>query len=304
MSVMVRENWGVALLPILRRVFNRQLDTHQDYVKTIYNVEKSTKAVEQNQAVGNLGLMDDWEQSRRRVSYEGIALGHRSTYVNRKYSKGLEIERELLDDDQIGEIRKRVRALADTVAYTRQWWGAELFNDAFDGNRFKGPDGVPLCATNHTVSPESSVTYSNVKEDFDLTPDNVEALRTEMMQWTDDKGNLLVMNPDTLIVPPALRKAALVIADSDKEPFTQLNNVNIWRGSLDVIEWPFLKNPKAWFMVDSRRMKNMLNWYDRRKPTIVSSNDFDTEVAKYAAIGRWSLGWDDASFLVGAIEKA
>ena len=122
-----------------------------------------------------------------------------------------------------------------------------------------------------------------------------------MMEWTDDKGNLLAINPDTLIVPPALRKAALVIADSDKEPDSIENNVNIWKGSVNVIEFPFLKNPTAWFLVDMSRMKNYLNWFDRRKAKLEKDKlDFDTEVAKYKVVARFSFGWDDASFVFGA----
>ncbi len=124
-----------------------------------------------------------------------------------------------------------------------------------------------------------------------------------MKEWTDDKGNLMAINPDTLIVPSALRKAALVIADSDKEPDTADNNVNIWRGSLNVIEWDFLTNPKAWFMVDMERMKNFLNWYDRRIAKLeIDKQNFDTEVGKYKVVNRFSFGWDDPSFVFGCLE--
>ncbi|GAB7387357.1 hypothetical protein BSNK01_11930 [Bacillaceae bacterium] len=294
---MISENWGELLLPGLRTIFDKHMKKLRDYLPVIFNVETSNKAQEFNLGVGSMGLMEEWTKSGNQVAYEEVNKGFKATYTHRKYSKGLQIERELLEDDLYSEIKKRTRNLAQSVYYTRQFYAASVFNNAFNPN-YVGPDGKPLCATDHPLAPGATETWSNFDQ-LELNADNVELVRNRMMAWTDDKGNLLAINPDTLIVPPSLRKAALVIADSDKEPDTANNNVNIWKGSLDVIEWPFLTDPNAWFMVDSQRMKNFLNWYDRRKAQLESDDEFDTEVAKYKVVARFSFGWDDASFIYG-----
>lgn len=297
--MLVSENWSELLLPGLRTIFDKHLGKLKDYLPAIYNVEKSNKAQEFNMGIGSLGLMEEWSTSGNQVAYEDTHKGFKATYTHKKYSKGMQIERELVDDDLYSEIKKRTRNLAQSVYYTRQYYAASVFNNAFNAS-YPGPDGVALCATNHPKSPNDATTWSNTGS-YDLNADNVEAVRNAMMMWTDDKGNLLAINPDTLIVPPALRKAALVIADSDKEPDTAENNVNIWRGSVNVIEWPFLTNSKAWFMVDMQRMKNFLNWFDRRIATLESEKVFDTEVAKYKTVARFSFGWDEPSFIYGCI---
>jgi hypothetical protein len=46
-------------------------------------------------------------------------------------------------------------------------------------------------------------------------------------------------------------------------------------------------------------MADFLNWYDRRKPGFQRDDEFDTEVAKFKTVGRWSFGWDDWSFVYG-----
>ena len=294
----IRENWAELLEPGLRRIFDRHLGRKRDYLRTIYNVESSTKAVERTLGIGGLGLMEEWTATGNKVAYEDFNKGFVATFIHKKFSKGLAIERELVEDDQYGEIRKRVRALADVVYYTRQVHAAQPFNQAFGG--LLGPDGKPLCAPDHPVAPGSNNTYSNVT-DAPLSADAVEAARTAMKSWTDDKGNLLPVEPDTLIVPPALRKKALVIADSDKEPDTDLNNINVWRGALRVIEWDFLTNPNAWFLVDSSRMQQFLHWFDRRVPRLEADGEnFDTEVGRWKVVGRWSYGWEDASFIYGS----
>jgi len=243
--MLLSANWGELLLPGLRKIYSKHLEQKKDYLPVIYNVETSKQAQEFTLGVGALGLMEEWGASGGQVAYEEVQKGFKATYTHKKYSKGILIERELLEDDLYAEVRKRTRNLAQSVYYTTQYYAALVFNNAFNSS-YPGPDGKPLCAVNHPLAPGSTGTWSNAGS-YDLTADNVETVRNLMKFWTDDKGNLLAVNPDTLIVPPALRKTALVIADSVKEPFTAENNVNIWKGSLNVIEWDFLTDPTAWF---------------------------------------------------------
>ena len=295
----ISDNWGELMLPGLRTIFDKHLNKLPDYLNTFYNMEKSTKQQETTLGVGSLGLMEPWDESGRQVAYEDIHKGFKTTYTHRKYSKGLKLERELVEDDQYAEIKKRVRTLTQTVYYTRQFYGASVFNRAFD-NLYAGADAVALCSASHPLGPQNATLWSNTGT-LALNADNVEAVRNKMKEWTDDKSNLLAVNPDTLIVPPTLRKGALVIADSSGEPDTSDNNVNIWKGSVKVIEWPFLTNAKAWFMVDMERMKTFLTWYDRRIAQLEAEKMFDTEVAKYKVVNRFSFGWDDASFIYGNV---
>lgn len=304
--MMLSENWQELMLPILRRIFDKHKKKLKDFVPVIYNVETSTKALEQHMGIGSLGLMTPWDESGRQVAYEDIHKGFLATYRHKKYSKGLEIERELPEDDQYGEIKKRVRILTRTAYYTRQFYAASVFNNAFNVT-YPGPDKVALCSTAHPYSPTNSATFGNYGDPdslgtaLKLNADNVEKVRNAMMEWKDDKANLLGITPDTLLVPPRLRKPAMVIADTDKEPDTSDNNVNIWHGSLDVIEWPFLTDATAWFMVDRERMKDYLNWFDRRTAKLQQDKEvFDSEVGKYKVVNRFSFGWDEPTFVWGS----
>ena len=296
--MMISEGWAELMLPILRRIFNKHKDQLKDYIPVLFNVESSTKAQEFTLGVGNLGLMRPWDESGRQVFYEDAQKGFKATYTHRKFSLGEKIERELVEDDQYSEIKKRIKNLSQSVYYTRQHYGVSVFNNAFS-NTFAGPDGVALCSDSHPASPVNSTTFSNMAT-LDLTADNVELVRNRMVQnWRDDKGNLLAITPDTIIVPASLRKAAMVIADTDREPDTTDHNINIWKGSLNVIEHLFLTDPTAWFLIDMSRMKNFLNWYDRRKAKLETDTNFDTEVSKYKVVNRFSYGWDDPTFIYG-----
>lgn len=298
--MMISDNWDELMLPGLRTIFNQQIKKSKDFVGELFTVEKSTKQAEFNQGIGSLGMMDEWGASNNQVSYEDVNKGYKASYVHRKYSKGLTLERELVEDDQYGEIKKRVRLLTQSVYFTRQYYGALLFNEAFNAT-YAGPDAVALCSASHPYSPSDATVQSNVGTGA-LSATNLEIARTSMMGWKDDKGNLLVVEPDTLIVPPALRKAALVIADSNGEPDVSDNNINIWKGSVDVIEFKFLTSSTAWFLADRQRMKAFLHWYDRRIAKLeMDKENFNSEVGAYKVVNRFSRGFDDWSFIYGSI---
>ncbi len=295
MSLLLSENWGDFLLPILRNVFDKQMEKHKDYIHVIYNVENSKKAQEFTHGIGSIGLMQEWDASGRQIHKDQINKGYKATYTHKKYSNSIDVERELMEDAQYSEVKKLSRKLADSLYFTRQYHAVLPFNNV---TSFLGPDGKALAATDHPLGPNNSNTWSNYATGRALTPDNVERVRNDMMEWKDDRGNLVMVNPDTLIVPRKQRKAALVVADTDKEPSTADNDVNIWKGAVDVIEWHFLTDADMWFMVDMNRMKQFLTWYQRRKGVIEKDKEnFDSEVQSYKVVERFSYGFDESSFL-------
>ncbi len=295
--MIIGDNWAELLLPGLRKIYDKHQKMHKDYLSLMFNVENSNKAQEFNLGVGELGIMDEWQSSGAKVSYEDFSKGFKSTFTHKKYSKGIQLERELVDDDLYSEIAKRVKKLSRVVYFTTQKHAASVFNNAFSGG-YIGPDNYALCYSAHPKMPGSSSTFGNVGA-LELTSENVETTRTNMLAWTDDKGNELLVMPDTLIVPPALRKKATIIAETKEEPDTTDHGVNVWYGNLTVIEWPFLTDTNAWFLCDKARMKENLTWFWRRKPDFADKVEFDDEVAKYKVVGRWSYGWDMPDFVYG-----
>lgn len=298
--MMQSSNWQEFLLPTLRKIIDKHIGQLPDYVPMMYTIESSTKAQEFIHGIGSAGTMKKWEDTGRQVHYEDIYKGYKATWTHDKWTNGLVIERELLEDALYPEVKGRTKALADSIYFTRQEHAVKPFNECLTTI---GPDGVALASTSHPLGRNNASTWSNYATNTELSADNVEEIRKESKTWKDDKGNKLLIKLDTLIVPTKLRKAAKVIADTDKEPDTADNNVNIWKGAVNVIEWDFLEEDDMWFFVDMNRMKRFLFWFERRKPSIEQDKeDFDTEVAKYKVVGRWSLGPAESSFFYACKE--
>ncbi len=292
--MLVKDNWGELLTPGLRTVYDLHIKSLPDYVGQIFNVQSTDMETEENLGVGSLGLMQPWTGT---VSYEDFNKGFKASYKQAKYSNGIQIERELVQFDRYNEIKKRTKRLATSAHYTRQFYGASVLNNAFSAS-YTGPDAVALCSASHPYSPSDATVQSN-RGTSALSISSVDATYVAMTSWTDDKGNKVAVNPNTLIVPPGLRKTALEIVGSDKNPETGDNAVNVYKGEFKVITLPFLTDSNNWFMADSVLIKEFLNWYDSRKPDFDYLEDFDTEVAKYKVVGLWAYGWDYWQALYG-----
>lgn len=298
---------------VFSELYSTAMKDKKDYLPLLFSIEGSQKDTESVDGAGGEGLMEEWGQSGNSVFYEDIDELWPKTFKHRKFSAGRVIDRDLIDDLKLSEIKNRITGLADAVYKTRQMQGAEVFNNAFAASgtdfrgrtaSFVGPDGKALCASDHPYSPTDTTDVQSNSGTSPLSYDAWDSTVTSMQEWVDDKGNLMAVMPDTLIVAPYNRAKALQIAglpsnEAKNIPGTADNTINIYNGEITVIVNPFFKNRYAWFAADSARLKQFNKWYDRRKVENGQMTDFDTEIAKYKAIGRWSYGFSNYSFLFG-----
>ena len=97
----------------------------------------------------------------------------------------------------------------DAFTITRETDAANVFINAFTdsgtnrmGASTNGADGVGLCSTAHPYSPANTGTTQSNEGTYALTIDNLDTVRQAMRNFTDDKGQLLGVSPDLLLVPP------------------------------------------------------------------------------------------------------
>jgi len=119
------------------------------------------------------------------------------------------------------------------------------------------------------------------------------------MKFTDDRGDILNVMPDLLMVPPELEDDALVINKSALDPASANNAINPNQGRLSTKVWYYLTDSNAWFMIDTARMKRDLIWYDRIPLEFGREEDFDTFEAKFRAYMRYSRNWRDYRWIYG-----
>jgi Mu-like prophage major head subunit gpT len=313
-ATMVSGNWAALLTPGLRRIFHLRMRAREPLFKRsiIYPVDTSQRAFEEHQGIGELGT-DVWNEFERtgRVSYDSFARGFKTTLTHHEYAMGLTIERKLIDDNLYPgagipkQITGRVEKIGDSAAVKREKSGATLFNNAFtasgtdvEGFPIAGPDGVALCSASHPNGPEDSGTQSNTGV-LSLTQDNVTATRILMRKFKDDRGELISLSPDTLLVPPELEEAATIINNTARDVGTNFNDVNVQAGRWNIVAWDYLTDATRWFMLDSMLRDQHLVWYDRIEPEFDVEGDFDTLAGRWRSYMRYSRGFDDWRWIFG-----
>ena len=298
-------NFADVLKPGLKAVFDLAVSRPRPVMELLFGVQSSTRFEEQYQGMGAQGLVPPFMGS---VPYFDFDAGYRVDIRNYEFAQGVQIERRLVDDDQGGQITSRAQNMADSFSQTIEQDAVNVFINGFTdsgtnrmGASVAGADGVGLLSAAHPYSPRNSGTTQANEGTLALNIDNLDTTRQAMRNFTDDKGNLLGINPDLLLVPPELERQAtqLLSERAIYEPNSAQFDVNMFSGRLRPIVWDRLTDGNAWFMIDSTLMKSHLIWQWRIRPEFAQADDFDGLTAKYRGYMRYGIGWTDWKWIYG-----
>lgn len=302
--MVTHSNFGDLLEPGLRSIFDNAVNEPVPMLEALFGQRASTKFIEHYTSLGELAPVPVFDGNRR---YDQFEQGFRTDIRNYTLANGIQIPIDLIDDDQYNEIESKARNLGRTYRSTRELDAAGVFNNAFTDNgtnrigaSTNGGDGVALLSTAHPLSPKNSSTQSN-EGTLALSLPNYDTVEQNMRNLTDDRGNLLDIIPDMILIPRALKRTAAGIFDPRAvwEPNSAEFTSNIFNGEIRVVVWNRLTDVNAWFVIDSRAMKEHLIWQNRRAPEFNEEGDSSTLVRKFMGFMRYGLGWDDWRWVNG-----
>ena len=303
--VMSTGSYADLLEPGLRVWFFEEMGMPDPVMDSLFGVTSSSKHTEHYQGMGNVGLVPPWAGT---VPYEDFDAGYRVDIRNYQFAKGMSVERELVDDDQYNAIETKARNLGRAFNNTIETDAVNVFINGFTdsgtnrmGASTNGGDGVGLLSTAHPQSPVNSNNTQANEGTLALNLANLDTTRQAMRNFTDDKGELLGVNPDLLLVPTELERTATQIISERAlyEPGSAQFDVNMFAGRLRPVVWNRLTDANAWFVLDSRLMRQMLKFQWRVRPEFSQTKDFDTMVSKFAGYMRYGIGWTDWRWIYG-----
>ena len=306
-------DFGLLLEPKLRKVFYDTYKEVPEQFSKIYNVKTSKKAKETDYGVG---AFRPWTQfgnkmstvgdstSMPQVKYQKIHPGLERTYVHEEFASGFMVERKFVDDEMYDVIEKLPKDLARAGRYKVELDAVTPFNEALKATPTANIyDSQPLFSHTHPLveTKNADGTTITVKGDNlidgTLSADTLKAALLLGRKQVDEAGKLIVMSFDTLVVPPALEWLAMELTKTTGKPGTELNDINVLKGSLNVIVWDFLTKEDACFIMDSKN--HQANFFWRVKPDFQSEKDFDSLVKKYNGYMRYSYGFSDWRGFIG-----
>lgn len=311
-------DFGLLLEPKLRKVFYDTYKEVPEQFSKIYNVKTSKKAKETDYGVG---AFRPWTQFGNKMStvgdsalmpqvkYQKIHPGLERTYVHEEFASGFMVERKFVDDEMYDVIEKLPKDLARAGRYKVELDAVTPFNEALKATPTANIyDSQPLFSHTHPLVETKNADGSNITVKGDnlidgtLSADTLKAALLLGRKQVDEAGKLIVMSFDTLVVPPALEWLAMELTKTTGKPGTELNDINVLKGSLNIIVWDFLTKEDACFIMDSKN--HQANFFWRVKPDFQSEKDFDSLVKKYNGYMRYSYGFSDWRGFIGIKPKA
>ena len=277
-------------LPLLEEVIMEQYGSKPDMIPMVYNVEGSDKWGEQDSTVTGFGIAPVKSENAP-VYYDDVFQGYDTTYTHTTYALAFRVSKEMVDDEKFGMIKKSAMALGRSMFNTRQIEASSNFNNGFNAS-FTGPDGVELFSTVHPLI--GGGTASNeLAAAADLSVTSLRQALDDMEDTVDERGLLINVVPEYLLVPNELIWDAEELLKSSLRPDTSDNPINAFQiKNLDYMVWNYLTDPDAWFLLAAKNDHN-LKFYEREPVNVSSDYDFEADASKTKTRCRFSHGWSD-----------
>lgn len=288
------------LWPGIIAIWGRDYNDYPREWSEMFDEESSEKAYEEEVKITSFGLAPVKAQGAQ-ITYDSEEQGQVTRYTHLTYALGFAVTMEELMDNLYEKVSgTRVQALARSHRITEEIVAADVYNNAFDAG-FPGSDGVSLLNAAHPNT--TGGTFSNILASAaDLSETALEDLITQISLATDDRGLIIALKPEKLIVHPNNWWNANRILESVFQNDTPDNAINVLKATnalpKGVMQCHYLDAPNSWFIrTDAPRG---LRRFTRMKAAIEKDNDFGTKNALTSACQRFSVGWSDPLGLFGS----
>ena len=293
----------------LRKVYALEYKDPDTNLNKVFNIENMSGAQEMDMTSYGVGALENVGEGGA-VPYDDTGEGYKTTYAYQVYKKGVQITEEMFEDNRYREMRDQMKWLAQRASYDPVNYGYGVLRNAFTaapanyGNYNAG--ALALCSNSQTYENGDSGTQDNYSTST-LSYDSYEAAEVALMEQKSGHGTLIEYTGKlTLVVPPALKREAIEITESEKDPDTAENAVNVFKGRADVVVVPYLGaqgggSDTAWYLISGG---HKLNFFWRKKPTFEKETDFDTDILKYKVKAKYVAGFSDWRGVYGSAGTA
>jgi phage major head subunit gpT-like protein len=242
----------------------------QAYAKVAPNSGRIATVIPSNKRTQNypiqakIAKLRKWEGERQVQN----AKAYSYALSNEKYELTLGIPVEDFEDDELGIYMATVDDMGEQAAL----WPDDLTWAAVRaGETELCYDGKAFFANNHAL--KSGKTIDNLFATTPLTHANFAAVRQTMMEWVGEDGESLRVQPDLLVVPPALETMGTEILQADiiDNAAGNASKSNVQKGKADLLVVPQLAgaaggDDTGWYLFATARAVKPLVFQRRIAP--------------------------------------
>jgi hypothetical protein len=285
------------LEPGLNSLFGLSYDSYgPNEYESIFAIEDSQRAFEEEVLITGFNTAPVKTEGQG-VVFDNASEGFTARYTHDTIALAFALTEEALEDNLYDSLGKRyVKALARSMANTKEVKGADVLNNAFSSS-FTGGDGVSLINTAHPLA-GGGTAANRATTMADLNETSLEDSLIDISTFTDDKGLTISVQATKLVVPPQLVFVADRILESTLRSGTADNDINAIRNTGVLPQGytvnHYLSDPDAYFLLTTVTDSGEgLKMFQRSPMETSMEPDFTTGNLRYRARERYSFGFSD-----------
>ena len=288
------------LEPGLNALFGMEYDRYENQHAEIFDTETSDRAFEEEVMLVGFGNAPTKSEGSG-VEFDNANEAYTARYSHETVALAFALTEEAIEDNLYDRLGARyTKALARSMAHTKQVKAAAVLNNAFDSN-YTGGDGKELCATDHPLA--GGGTFRNEPSTAaDLNETSLENALIDISTFVDERNMIIALRGTKLIIPPQLQFVADRLLESTLRVGTADNDVNAIRNMGMLPEGytvnHYLTDTDAWFLMTD--VPNGLKHFVRTPMSTSMDADFDTGNSRYKARERYSFGVSDPLGIFGS----
>lgn len=225
------------------------------------------------------------------------------------WKNSLEISAEMMEDEKLGDVKNATRRFTQSYGRTREHFAATLLYNGTnktmvdDGVKYEitCADGTPMFNKAHPSKTQGTKYVQSNLFKGAFSEENLDKVQEMMQSFTDDDGNLLNIQPNTIVIPNsgALKRKVFAAVGSELDPESNNNAWNFQCGLWNVLVWnelpKKLNGGEYFFMLDSDYMRDYecMPWLDRIKLKVSQYVDQNTDAHVFKGRSRFGAGFNN-----------
>jgi hypothetical protein len=297
---MNRAQFAKMLEPGLNTLFGLEYDQYPPEWQAVFDTNTSQKAFEEDVLLEGFGNAPVKAEGAA-ISYDAASQQWTARYQHETIALAFSITEEAEEDGLYGSIAARyTKALARSMASTKEIKAANVLNNAFSGSGVTGGDGKTLCATDHpTRSGNQSNTLATAA---DLSETSLEQMLIQIADMKDDRGLRVAAQGTMLVIPTAYSFVAERLLESQLRTGTADNDINAIRAGGYLPQGYHvmrrLSDSDSFFIMTD--VPDGLKHFQRSPLKKGMEGDFETGNVRYKVRERYSFGFTDWRGIFGS----
>ena len=281
------------LEPGLNALFGLEYDRYENQTAEIFDSESSDRAFEEEVMLGGFANAAVKPEGQG-VTYDDAQETYTARYTNETIALAFALTEEAVEDNLYDKISTRyTKALARSMANTKQVKGSNVLNNSTTGGSTAGGDGVALLSAAHPTLSGNQTNLLGTAADLNET--SLETALIEISQMKDERGLKIALRGMKMILPVNLQFVAERLLNSAGRVGTADNDINAIK-SMGMVPQGyvinnFLTDTDAWYVKTDA--PNGLKHFNSAPIRTAMEGDFDTGNVRYKARERYSFGWSD-----------